>query len=44
MSSKVKHRKMENLDPRQIQTTKATVIKLGKIDGDDHMNKNFDFN
>jgi hypothetical protein len=30
---------MENLDPRQIQTTKATVIKLRKIDEDDHMNK-----
>jgi hypothetical protein len=31
--------KMVNLDPRQIQTTKATVIKLGKIDDVDHMNK-----
>jgi hypothetical protein len=30
---------MENLDPRQIQTIEATVIKLGKIDDVDHMNK-----
>jgi hypothetical protein len=30
---------MENLDPRQIQTIKATVIKLGRIDDVDHMNK-----
>jgi hypothetical protein len=27
------------LDPRQIQTSEATVIKLGKIDDIDHMNK-----
>jgi hypothetical protein len=39
MSRKVKHRKMVNLDPRQIQTIDVTVIKLGKIDDDDHMNK-----
>jgi hypothetical protein len=39
MSRKVKHRKMENLDPRQIQTIEATVIKLGRIDDVDHMNK-----
>jgi hypothetical protein len=39
MSRKVKHRKMENLDPRQIQATKATAIKLGKIDEVNHMNK-----
>jgi hypothetical protein len=32
MSRKVKRGKMVNLDPRQIQTIKATVIKLGKID------------
>jgi hypothetical protein len=38
MSRKVKHRKMENLDPRQIQTIKVTDIKLGKIDDVDHMN------
>jgi hypothetical protein len=31
MSRKVKHRKMENLDPRQIQTIEVTVIKLGRI-------------
>jgi hypothetical protein len=39
MSRKVKDRKMVNLDPRQIQTIKATVIKLGRIDEVDHMNK-----
>jgi hypothetical protein len=38
-SRKVKHRKIVNLDPRQIQTIKVTVIKLGKIDKVDHMNK-----
>jgi cytochrome c biogenesis factor len=38
-SRKVKHRKMVNLDPRQIQTIKATVIKLNRIDDVDHMNK-----
>jgi hypothetical protein len=39
MSRKVKHRKMENLDPRQIKTIKDTVIKLGEIDEFDPMNK-----
>jgi hypothetical protein len=39
MSRKVKHRKMENLDPRQIQTIKVTVIKLSSIDDIDRMNK-----
>jgi hypothetical protein len=39
LSRKVKQRKMENLDPRQIQTITATVIELGVIDDDDHMNK-----
>jgi hypothetical protein len=36
---KVKHRKMENLDPRQVQINRVTVIKLGRIDEVDHMNK-----
>ncbi len=39
MSRKVKHRKMENLDPRQVQTNRVTVIKLCRIDDVDHMNK-----
>jgi hypothetical protein len=49
MSRKVKHGKMENLDPRQVQTNRVTVIKLGRIDDVviklgriddvDHMNK-----
>jgi hypothetical protein len=39
MSRKVKHGKMVNLDPRQIQTIEVTVIKLGKIDDVDHINK-----
>jgi hypothetical protein len=30
---------MENLDPRQVQTNKVTVIKLGRIDDVDNMNK-----
>jgi hypothetical protein len=38
MSRKVNHGKTVNLDPRQIQTIEATVIKLGRIDGVDHMN------
>jgi hypothetical protein len=40
---KVKHRKMENLNPRQIQTIEVTVIKLCRIDDVDHMNKWFKF-
>jgi glycerol-3-phosphate responsive antiterminator len=28
---------MENLDPRQVQTNRVTVIKLGTIDDDDHI-------
>jgi hypothetical protein len=39
MSRKVKHRKMESLDPRQIQTIKVTVITLCRIDDVDDMNK-----
>jgi hypothetical protein len=39
MGRKVKHGKMVNLDPRQIQTIKATVIKLSRIDDVDHINK-----
>jgi hypothetical protein len=39
MSRKVKHRKMENLDPRQVQTNRITVIKLGIIDDVDHISK-----
>jgi hypothetical protein len=39
MSRQVKHRKMENLDPRQVQTNRVTVIKLGKFDDADHINK-----
>jgi hypothetical protein len=39
MSRKVNHRKMENLDSRQIQTTEATVIKLGRIDEAGNINK-----
>jgi hypothetical protein len=34
---------MVNLDLRQIQTIDVTVIKLGKIDEDDNMNKWFKF-
>jgi hypothetical protein len=43
MSRKVKHRKMKNLDPRQSQTIKATVIKLDRIDDVDHINKRSKF-
>jgi hypothetical protein len=43
MSRKVKHRKMENLDPRQIQTNRVTVIKLGRIDDVGDMNKRSKF-
>jgi hypothetical protein len=43
MSRKVKQRKMENLDPRQVQINKVTVIKLGRIDDVDHMNKHSTF-
>jgi hypothetical protein len=39
MSRQVKHRKMENLDPRQIQTIEAKVIKLCRNDDVDDMNK-----
>jgi hypothetical protein len=34
---------MENLDPRQIQTNRATVIKLGRIDDVGDMNKRSKF-
>jgi hypothetical protein len=44
MSRKVKHTKMENIDPRQVQTNRVTVIKLGKTNNVDHINKRFKFN
>jgi hypothetical protein len=34
---------MENLDPRQIQTNRVTVIKLGRIDDVGDMNKRSKF-
>jgi hypothetical protein len=43
MSRKVKHRKMENLDPRQVQTNRVTVIKLGTFDDVDYMNNGPNF-
>jgi hypothetical protein len=43
MSRKVKHGKMMNLDPRQIQTIEATVIQLGKIDVVGFINKRSQF-
>jgi hypothetical protein len=39
MTRKVKHRKMENLDSRQIQTIKATMIKHIRIDEVGRKNK-----